>query len=378
MPQSGLVRALAGAGIVAALLASEAVSAHGLGASQLRLRVDGPLVEGAWEVQVADAARAVGLPRADEEALRAREADLGAFLAARLSFAGDGVPCAPIAPLGPVEWQRQLGQVRFGFRATCLASPRRVTITCGLLFDADPRHRVYFSVEDARETQVGVLRAERRAVTLDVRQLRPGADFAEFAREGVRHIWTGLDHLLFLLALLLPAPLVREASGWGPRAGLAATAREVLKVVTAFTLAHSLTLALAAFDLVSPRPRFVEVAIAVSVLAAAWNNLRPFLPGRASAMAFAFGLVHGLGFAAGLRDLALPLRARGLAVFGFNVGVELGQLAVVAPLLPLLYAASRRRAYARFGLGAGSLAIAWIAALWILERAFGLSVLTRS
>jgi hypothetical protein len=378
MRRNGLARALAGAGIVASLLASAAVSAHGLGSSQVRLRVDGPRIDGAWEVQVADAGRALGLPAADEAALRAREAALGAYLAARLSLAGDGASCAPIVPVGPVEWQRELGQVRVGFRATCPTAPRRLTIACGLLFDADPRHRAYFAVEDARETQVGLLRAARRAVTLDVRQLRPGADFLEFVREGVRHIWTGLDHLLFLLALLLPAPLLREAGAWVPRPRLASTAREVLKVVTAFTLAHSLTLALAAFDVVSPRPRFVEVAIAVSVLAAAWNNLRPFLPGRASAMAFAFGLVHGLGFAAGLRDLGLPRAARGLAVLGFNVGVELGQLAVVAPLLPLLYVASRRRAYPRFGLGAGSLAIAWIAALWILERGFGLSVLTRS
>src|SRR5262249_8285044 len=155
-----------------------------------------------------------------------------------------------------------------------------------------------------------------------------GADFLEFVREGVRHIWSGLDHLLFLLALLLPAPLARAWGRWEPRAGLAAAAREGLKVVTAFTVAHSLTLGLAFFGLVSFRAQWVEVAIALSVFAAAWNNLRPFLPGRAWAMALAFGLVHGLGFAGALRNLALPIRARGLALAAFNVGVELGQLAI--------------------------------------------------
>jgi hypothetical protein len=253
-----------------------------------------------------------------------------------------------------------------------------VTVGCDLLFDLDPKHRIYFSVEDARATQVGVFRAERRSVTLAVRQLRPGADFLEFLREGVRHIWSGLDHLLFLLALLLPAPLVRTGGVWSRREGLGAATREVLKVVTAFTVAHSLTLALATFGVVSPQARLVEVAIALSVFAAAWNNLRPFLPGRAWVIAFAFGLVHGLGFASALRDLALPLRARGLALFGFNAGVELGQLAIVAPLLPLLYAASRRRPYTRLGLGGGSLAIAWVAALWVIERGFGVPIFTRS
>src|SRR5262249_18746841 len=157
------------------------------------------------------------------------------------------------------------------------------------------------------------------------------------------HIWSGLDHILFLLALLLPAALVREGTAWSPRPGLWTTAREVLKVVTAFTVAHSITLCLSFFGLVTLPSRWLEATIALSVFAAAWNNLRPFLPGRAWVMALGFGLVHGLGFAGALRNLALPMRARGLALASFNVGVEVGQLAIVAAVLPLLYAASRRR-----------------------------------
>jgi hypothetical protein len=358
-----------------------AASGHGLGSSQLRVRVDGARIDGAWEVQLADARRAVGLEPATAgdagwRELGARQAALGDYLTRRLAIFADGAPCASRVA-GPPDWLPGVDQVRLPLVGACPVAPRRVTIACDLMLDVDPRHRTYYSVEDARTTQVGVLRAERRSVTLDVRQLRPGADFLEFAREGALHIWSGLDHLFFLLALLLPAPLVRVGDAWSPRAGLAAAAREVLKVVTAFTVAHSLTLALATLGFVSLRARLVEVAIALSVLAAAWNNLRPFLPGRAWVMAFVFGLVHGLGFAGALRNLALPLHARGLALLGFNVGVELGQLAIVAPLLPLLYAASRRRAYARLGMGVGSLAIAWVAALWVVERGFGVPILTR-
>ncbi|HMF39281.1 MAG TPA: HupE/UreJ family protein, partial [Polyangia bacterium] len=141
------------------------------------------------------------------------------------------------------------------------------------------------------------------------------------------------------------------------------------------TLAHSLTLGLCFFGVMAPRAQWVEVAIAVSVFAAAWNNLRPFLPGRAWMIALAFGLIHGLGFAGALRNLALPIGARGFALAAFNVGVELGQLAIVAVLLPLLHLVGRRPFYPRIVMGAGSLAIAWLAALWFVERGFGLPVL---
>jgi hypothetical protein len=248
-------------------------------------------------------------------------------------------------------------------------------LRCDVLFESDPKHRAYFSLEDARVTHLGVFNEQQRSASIDVRDFKLGAGVVEFVREGTAHIWTGLDHLLFLLALLLPASLVRTGAGWTPRAALGPTAREVLKVVTAFTVAHSLTLCLSFFGVLAPPAHLVEVAIALSVFAAAWNNLRPFLPGRAWVMALAFGLVHGLGFAGALRNLALPIHARGVALAAFNAGVELGQLVVVAAVLPLLYAASTRRWYPRLVMGAGSLVIAWVAVLWILERGFGLSIL---
>jgi hypothetical protein len=168
---------------------------------------------------------------------------------------------------------------------------------------------------------------------------------------------------------------VRTGAEWTPRGSLGATAREVLRVVTAFTAAHSETLCLSFIGILRLPSQWVEVAIALSVLAAAWNNLRPFLPGRAWVMALAFGLVHGLAFASALRNLALPIHARGIALAAFNAGVEVGQLVVVAAVLPLLYAASTRRWYPRLVMGAGSLVIAWLAVLWILERGLGLSLL---
>jgi hypothetical protein len=164
--------------------------------------------------------------------------------------------------------------------------------------------------------------------------------------------------------------LVRQASRWERAGSFQAALRDVVKVVTAFTLAHSVTLSLAALGYVDLPSRGVESAIAASVIAAALNNLRPVFHGRRPALAFGFGLVHGLGFASVLSDLGLPDGARLWGLLGFNLGVELGQLAVVGAFLPLAYGLSRFRLYERTVLTTGSVAIALLAGIWFLERAF--------
>ncbi len=145
-------------------------------------------------------------------------------------------------------------------------------------------------------------------------------------------------------------------------------------MVTAFTCAHSVTLALSFFGIIRLPVEITESAIAASVFVAAWNNLHPFLPGKAWVMAATFGLVHGLGFANALAQLGAPPHLRALALGSFNVGVELGQLVIVGVALPLLYAASRRQFYPRVVMGAGSFAICWVAVLWFLERGFDIQL----
>ena len=146
----------------------------------------------------------------------------------------------------------------------------------------------------------------------------------------------------------------------------------MLRIVTAFTVAHSITLTLATLEVVSLPSRWVEATIAASVVLAALNNLRPVFRGRRWTMAFGFGLVHGFGFASVLADLGLPRDALALALVGFNLGVEAGQLAIVAAFLPLAFALRRSVFYRRVVLWGGSLAIAAIAAAWFVERAFDL------
>ena len=206
-------------------------------------------------------------------------------------------------------------------------------------------------------------------------------------RHGVWHIWIGFDHILFLLSLLLPAVLMPKVlmskvlmpaaarQGQGQSQSIKAAFFDVLKVVTAFTLAHSLTLSLASLHVLSLPSRWVESAIAASVVLAALNNLWPLFRGRRPVAAFVFGLIHGFGFAGVLADLGLPQSGLLLSLLGFNVGVELGQLAIVAVFLPLAFALRKTWFYRQL-LTTGSALIVLIAALWLVERAFDLKILT--
>ena len=164
--------------------------------------------------------------------------------------------------------------------------------------------------------------------------------------EGAFHIWIGYDHILFLLSLLLPAVLIfsrvnlmngKRVTDIQPAPSFLAALKEVLKVVTAFTLAHSITLSLAALGVVSLPSRWVESAIAASIIVAAVQNIRGVVDSKRWVMAFGFGLIHGFGFASVLADLGLPQNALITALVGFNVGIEGGQLAIVAVFLPLAF-----------------------------------------
>ncbi|HEY5800464.1 MAG TPA: HupE/UreJ family protein, partial [Burkholderiaceae bacterium] len=157
---------------------------------------------------------------------------------------------------------------------------------------------------------------------------------------------------------------------------LRAAGLDVLKIVTAFTLAHSITLSLAALGFVSLPTRVVESAIAASVMLAAANNIWPLFQGRRAWAAFGFGLLHGFGFASVLRDLGLPQGALALSLAGFNVGVELGQLAIVAVFLPLAYAARTHSYYRKAVLRGGSALIMGLALVWLIERVFDLKLIS--
>ena len=214
---------------------------------------------------------------------------------------------------------------------------------------------------------LGSFTAGQRTMALDRGTVGPGALLGGAIRLGARHILEGHDHLLFLLALLLPAPLIAARGAWGVVRPMRETLRALAWIVTAFTLGHSTTLILAALFGARLPTAPVEAGIALSVLISAIHAMRPLFPGRERFVAFGFGLVHGLAFATVISGFGATMLARGTAILGFNLGIEAVQLALVVLLLPALVVGSRTRFYrpARLAL-AGFAALASLA--WLVER----------
>jgi HupE / UreJ protein len=200
-----------------------------------------------------------------------------------------------------------------------------------------------------------------------------GIQVADLFRLGMRHIAEGTDHLLFLLVLLLPAPLLVMGAKWGSPAGVRQSLLRILGIVTAFTIGHSLTLSVAALGAVTVPSRPVEVLIAVSILVSAVHAFRPIFPGREALIAAFFGLIHGLAFAATLDRLGLGRWERVAGILSFNLGIETMQLLVVASILPSLILMSRTGAYSVFRV-AGAIFAGAASAGWVAERLLGVNV----
>jgi hypothetical protein len=261
------------------------------------------------------------------------------------------------------------------FVAQCAKPLSAVELKYSLLFDMDPQHKGLLRLEYKGTTVTGIFSPDKASQRFELAEVSLLRQFLDYTREGVWHIWIGFDHILFLLALLLPAVLFRTKKHWQAVAGLRPAIADVLKIVTAFTLAHSITLSLATLGVVSLPSRLVESAIAASVVLSALNNIFPLIEGRRWMVAFAFGLIHGFGFASVLADLGLPQDALLLALVGFNLGVEGGQLAIVSVFLPLAYALRHTLFYRRVVLFAGSVLITLLASVWLIERVFNLKLL---
>jgi len=186
---------------------------------------------------------------------------------------------------------------------------------------------------------------------------------------GMEHIFIGTDHILFVLVLLLPSVLLYQAGRWQPAADFRSSFWRILKIATMFTLAHSITLTLGGLGIIEFNAKLVETVIAISIIAAAVHNIRPVYPNREYLLAFGFGIFHGLGFAGLLSDLGLDRTNRVWSLLGFNVGVEIGQIFIIALVFPTLFVLRRTRTY-RWLMPAGSLACAAVAFVWMLERIF--------
>jgi HupE / UreJ protein len=342
--------------------------------------VGGTTLEGQWDIALRDLQHAVGLDANGDGAitwgeLKASQREVTRYALSRLTVEaiarGDRDRCT-VQP-GALLFDEHVdgGYAVLRFTVQCPFRPAQLSVHYALLFDLDPNHRGLLDVRAADTSQAFVLANGSRTATLNLGTPDRLSQLRAFLDEGIWHIWKGYDHILFLLTLLLPAVVLYRAGRWQPRESLHDALLDVLKVVTAFTLAHSLTLTLAVNGLVNLPSRVVESGIALTVLLGALNNLFPMVRERRWAVAFAFGLIHGLGFASVLADLGLRGWNLALALVGFNAGVEAGQLAIVLIFIPIAYGLRETRFYRHAFMPGGAVAISCLAAYWLAMRVTG-------
>jgi HupE / UreJ protein len=361
--------------------------AHKASDSYLSLRVDdsGGQISGQWDIALRDLDFAIGIDANGDGELtwgevRAQHERIATYALGRLSLRSEGGVC-PLRVLEHLIDEHSDGTYAvMRFAAACAQPVRQLAhleIEYRLLFDLDAQHRGLLKFEHLGSTRTAILSPEQPTFSVEPSagtSTGRWAEFVQYLQEGVWHIWIGFDHILFLLSLLLPAVLILRARVWHPVAAFRPACWDVLKIVTSFTVAHSITLTLATLEVVTLPSRFVEAVIALSVVLAAANNVYPLIDRSRWIVAFVFGLIHGFGFATVLGELGLRSSTLLTALIGFNIGVEIGQLAIVLVFLPIAYWMRATWLYRRFTVLGGSLAIMLVAAIWFCERAFNLEL----
>lgn len=352
--------------------------AHKAGDSYLAIEQDGPVLSLTWDVALRDLDVLLDLDRDDDRQLtwgevRQRSSDIETLLQSQLHLMLGEQPCdwlGQSAPIGLVQHSDGLYAAQH-WLLTCAGALESdvLRVDYRLLDGIDSLHRGLLSMRYGSLNVTAVLRPGQGPVAIE-RETSLWQTFTRFLHEGVHHLLTGYDHVLFLLCLLLPACLVRQGSRWQPVPSARSALLHTAGVVTAFTVAHSLTLALAALQVVVLPSRWVESAIAASIVLAALHTLSPRLIQSRALLAGGFGLIHGFGFAGVLQGLPLGTGPRLSALAGFNTGVELGQLALVIGVFPVLWWARSSHRYRTVILPAGSLVIALVASVWLVQRVF--------
>lgn len=370
--------------ILCACLPSGAAWAHATGESYVFVTVLETGLEGKIQVNELDLDSAFDI-RLPDDVSPAQQADVRETLEPyanehfRVYVAGGELPIAygELSITEPLDGNRY---VELYFDAPWTGEPpKSIEIEQTFFFDVNPRHRSLLLMEynavtgeefDAEYTAL-IFSPNLSRQELDLTDIPGQRRTREFVWQGTYHILIGYDHILFLVTLLLPAVLVRKKREWQPVPKLSRALLNLLTIVTMFTIAHSITLTLAALDYITLPSRWVESVIAFSVLLVALNNLRPTVR-QTWIIIFIFGLFHGLGFATVMGHLTFRMVDLVRVMLAFNIGVELGQVAIVLVIFPLLYLLRKTRWYQPVVLQGGSAIIAIIAAVWLVQRVLGL------
>lgn len=387
-PRKRLARALGSCllGLLVLLAPAEA-RAHNLGDSYLYLQVYSDRVTGRFEIGLANLNPALGLTGTDleitPENLDERIGFLQDYYLEHVMLSTEQGPLTiDFTTHGYLEAQGgEYALLSFDL-AGVDAVPHRLTVEYSVLFDEEPSHRGFLLVEHnwatgtfANENRVSlVFGPSSRRQELDLTSSGRLRGFLALVHLGAEHMVLGLDHVFFLVALLLTAVLRRDGEGWQALESVRPALGNVVLIVTAFAAAHAVALTLAALGLLHLPEALVETVIAASTTLAAANILLPLFRGRVWWIVFGLSLFHGMGFAGGLMDLGVLGEHRALSVLAFNLGVEIGQVLIVLVLFPVLFLVRRLKAYRKVLLPLAAVGLILVSGVWVIERAFGVDI----
>ena len=370
--------------LLGSVLLHGAAIAHSASSAYLHVDVEGRELAVQWSIAIRDLDYAIGLDTGSGDVtwgdIRRSAPAIDAYALARLRLSGDRTGCA----FGPVTQLADLlsdgAYVVLRFRALCPSAPQTVGVHYSLFFDLDPLHRGLLTLTVGEVPHASALSPAQPDASFDVTP-GYGETVRSFFATGVDHLLTGIDHMLFVTMLLVPAMFRRRSGEFGPQAALQPVTDfrgmffETLKVLSAFTLAHGTTLTLSVLHIVSIPERLSEAGIALTILITALDNIFHFIPGRRWPLAFAFGLVHGLGFATALGPMSLPPLALGIALISFNLGLEAAQVTIASVVLPIGYLMRNTLVYPRRILPGVSGVVALVALAWFTDRAAALGLM---
>lgn len=361
------------AGVLALMLLSAAASAHKLSDSYLSLKNESETsLSARWDIAVHDLDLALDLDIDQDGTInwgevKREQQQIVDYALANLQVRAKQHTCAPSPPRLLVDQHSDGSYVVLLFNLHCAEKVETVEIDYHLLFSLDAQHRGIVTVGESK-TPVAILNPAQPQSSVHLMQSSGVSRVGDFFREGMVHIATGYDHFAFLLTLLIPSVLRRKGGAWHAVMNWRPAVRDTTKIVTAFTVAHSVTLGLAAFAVVRPPAETIEALIAASVIVATANNIVPIVEGRRWLVAFAFGLIHGFAFANALADSGADQLSRALALFFFNAGIETAQLLIVAAVFPFFYWLRHTQFYRRTVLVTGSYLILALGSFWLVQR----------
>jgi len=361
------------------LLLSTTAHAHKPSDSYLKLHVVDQQISGEWDIALRDLEYAIGIDTNGDgnitwSEVREHRDAIAAFAMHGLKIEGEGECSLQLSDLQIAD-HTDGAYAALMLAGRCANSPKEITIDYKLLFDIDPTHRGLLNL-DFGGVQTVVFSPDRKQIKFHLGGSGALATFLQYLQEGLWHVWTGWDHMLFLGGLMLPAVLRRTRKGWVPVHSLKVAVWDTFRIVTAFTIAHACTLSLAAMGVISLPSRLVETLVAATVIFAGLNNLIPMSQRGLWVLAFFFGLIHGTAIAGALLELGLPTDQRVLALLAFNIGVEGAQLALVCLVVPITYAFRYSTFYRRAVIIPGSVVISVIGMIWLIQRAFEIHLIS--